>query len=68
MKVLRKESPAYSKYLNHFKKQFGDVVELVRLFINDSNQVYAAEWIDSKGVINFNSGYAIDLKVTVIVK
>jgi hypothetical protein len=50
----------YELSLNNFRKQFKDVVSITQLYVNKEGKVYAGEWIDSKGVINFNSGWAID--------
>ena len=56
----------YTKAFNAFKAQFKDVVRMTRLYVNDQNKVYAGEWIDSKGIINFNGGFAPDVVGTII--
>lgn len=50
----------YQKSLTNFRAQFKDVVEIRQLYVNAEGKVYAGEWLDSRGVINFNSGWAID--------
>lgn len=55
----------YQLALSAFQKQFNDVVSMKRIYINDENKVYAGEWLDSKGVHNFNSGYAPDVHIQV---
>jgi hypothetical protein len=67
MKALKKTSPTYQKVLNHFRKQFFDVVDLTKIFINSDDQVYAGEWIDSYGITNINSGYLPDLKTVILI-
>ena len=67
-KTLKKDSKTYTNALIHFRRQFKDVVKLTKLYLNDELQVIAGEWIDSKGVINFNSGYLIECKYTVTIK
>jgi len=52
MKKLRKSKPVYTKILNHFRKQYKDVSELLYLYITADNQICGGEWIDSKGVHN----------------
>lgn len=54
-KKLSKTKGSYQTALIHFRKQFKDVVELTKLYIGDG-KVVAGEWIDSNGVVNFNSG------------
>jgi hypothetical protein len=56
----------YDKSLTAFRKQFKDVVKINKLYVNDENKVYSAEWIDSNGVINFNGGYAPDVAKEII--
>lgn len=56
----------YQTSLTNFRKQFKDVVRITRLYVNDQNKVFAGEWIDSKGTINFNGGYAIDRVKTIV--
>lgn len=50
----------YESSLSKFRKQFKDVVCITKLYVNAEGKVFAGEWQDSKGVINFNGGYAID--------
>lgn len=64
-KKINRGSALYAKAMKVFGAQFGDVAEIVRLFVNNENQVYAAEWNDSKGMTNFNSGYAPDVKTII---
>lgn len=65
MRILRKSSPIYSLFLKRFQKQYGDVAELTKLYLNKEKKVYAGEWKDSEGVVNFNGGFAIDLEETI---
>ena len=67
MRTISKDSKVYLRALLSFRKQF-DVVEITRLFVNSDNQVYAGEWIDSKGVINTNCNTAPDYRFTIMVK
>ena len=55
----------YATSLNNFKSQFKDVVTMTKVYVNKDRKVFAGEWIDSKGVINFNGGYAIEAVKTV---
>jgi len=64
---IKKESKSYKKALSIFKLQYGDVIVIKKIFLNKDNKVYAGEWIDSKGVIHFNSGYLLDLEKTITV-
>lgn len=50
MKTLSKSKPFYQVALNHFKKQYKDVVELTYLKITSDNKICGGEWINSKGV------------------
>lgn len=54
-------SKLYQKAMIIFSRQYKDMVRITRLYVNKDGKVYAGEWIDSKGVINFNAGYALDL-------
>lgn len=58
----------YNQSLSHFRKQFTDVVSITKLYVNKDSKVYAGEWIDSKGNICFNSGYAPDVVKILIFK
>lgn len=58
----------YNKSLANFRAQFKDVASIQKLYVNASGKVYAGEWLDSQGVINFNGGYAPDLAKTIIFK
>jgi len=55
----------YEKHIEHFRKHYGDVVQLMELHVNSNNEVYSGIWIDSNGVINFCSGYTVDLVKTI---
>jgi len=67
-KVLRKDSATYAKYLANFRKQFPNISHLTKVYVNHQNQVFAGEWVDTKGVYNLNSGYAPDVKFTIYIK
>jgi hypothetical protein len=58
---IKRSTPFYTKTLEAFRKQFKDVAKMTRIYINEAGKVYAGEWVDSNGVINFNSGYAPDV-------
>ncbi len=51
---MNRKAKMYTKSLNHFRKQFKDVVELTKVYVRNG-QIVAGEWIDSKGVVNLNS-------------
>ncbi len=53
-KRLSRQTEMYKKALKHFRNQFKDVAELTKLYVSDK-AIVAGEWIDSKGIINFNS-------------
>jgi hypothetical protein len=63
MKTLSKSSKFYQTVLNHFRKQYKDVVELTSLEVTADNKICGGEWIDSKGV--FNIGHSIDAVNTI---
>lgn len=65
-KIVKRSHKFYNQSLTAFKRQFKDVVKINRIYVNKEKKVYAGEWIDSKGVINFNGGYAIDLWKTIV--
>lgn len=50
----------YEKVIAGMRKQYKDVAQIKELHINSAGKVFSAEWIDSKGIINFCGGYAID--------
>lgn len=56
----KKGGNTYNLALKNFSEQFKDIAEMKCIYINSDNKVYAAEWIDTRGVFNFNSGYAPD--------
>lgn len=60
-KEVKRNSEQYQKAIAAFSKQFKDVQKMTKLYINDENRVYAGEWIDSRGTINFNAGFAPDV-------
>lgn len=62
---LSRKTKGYKVALEAFRKQFKDVVSMTRVYINDQNKVYSGEWIDSKGVVNFNGGFAPDVVTTI---
>lgn len=67
IKISRAHS-FYSLSLANFRKQFKDIKELRKVYVNKENKVFAGEWIDSSNVINFNGGYAVDaVKVVLFV-
>lgn len=49
MKTLSKKKPFYQTALNHFRRQYKDVVELTALKITADNKVCGGEWVNSKG-------------------
>lgn len=61
----RRSNPLYEQALKAFRKQFKDVARIDKLYVNDKNKVYAGEWVDSKGVPNFNSGFAPDVAIDI---
>jgi hypothetical protein len=61
----KRSNPLYAQALAAFKKQFKDVIKITKLYVNDNNKIYAAEWIDSKGVPNFNTGFAPDVAIDI---
>ena len=50
MKALRKSHPFYQQVLNHFRKQYDDVVELTILKVTTDNQICGGEWVNSNGI------------------
>jgi hypothetical protein len=50
----------YASLLIHMRKQYKDVQSITEAHINEKGKVFSAQWIDSKGVINFCGGWAID--------
>ena len=56
----KKVKSFYETSLTNFKSQFKDVVRMTKVYVNSNGKVFAGEWIDSKNVINFNGGYAVD--------
>lgn len=72
VKTLTLQNPKskefYERSIANFRKQFKDVVEITKLYVNAEGKVYAGEWLDSRGVINFNGGFALDLAKTIIFK
>ena len=65
-KKLSKDSKTYKMVFNAINKQYGDVTQINKAFVNSNNQIFAAEWISSDLNINFNSGYAPDTVLTII--
>ena len=65
IKELKRNGKTHAAALINFRKQFKDVVKMTKLYINEERKVYAGEWIDSKGVINFNGGFAPDIFMTI---
>ena len=65
IKDLRRSGKTHAVALINFRKQFKDVVKMTKIYINEERRVYAGEWIDSKGVINFNGGFAPDIFMTI---
>lgn len=63
-----KNGKLYKKVLARIKKQFNSAETLTRAFINSDGVLYAAEWIDKNGVINFNSGYVPDIHKILVFK
>lgn len=55
-----KSKAYYDGLLDHMRKQYKDVVSITELHINASGKVFSAQWIDSKGVINFCGGWVVD--------
>ena len=64
--IINRSNPFYTTSLNNFRKQFKDVVSMNKVYVNSDKKVYAGEWIDSKGVVNFNGGHAPDVFKTVV--
>jgi hypothetical protein len=58
-------SATYNTSLAAFRKQFIDVVYITNVYVNKEGKVYAGEWYDSKGIVNFNGGYLLDLAKTI---
>lgn len=50
MKTLSKSKPFYQEALNHFKRQYIDVIELTSLKITKDNKICGGEWVNSKGI------------------
>lgn len=63
--TINRSNPFYTTSLNNFRKQFKDVVRMTKVYVNLEKKVFAGEWIDGNGVINFNSGYAPEVYKTV---
>lgn len=63
MKTLSKKTEFYQTVLNHFRKQYKDVSELIRLEITADNKICGGEWIDSKGDINL--GHSVDAVISI---
>jgi len=51
MATLSKSKPLYKKVLQHFRKQYKDVLELTILRIDEDNNICGGEWINSKDVV-----------------
>lgn len=64
-KTLKRSSQIYEHVITSFRKQFKDVIKINLIYLNDKNKVFAGEWIDSKGVLNFNGGFAPDVHKTI---
>lgn len=65
---MRRSNPFYAIALAKFQKQFKNCVTLRKLYVNSDNKVYAAEWLDKDGIINFNEGWILDCakEVTIV--
>lgn len=50
----------YAASLSNFRKQYKDVAEILALHVNAEGKVFSGEWLDSKNVVNFCGGYAVD--------
>lgn len=64
-KTLKRSHPFYTTCLTNFGKQYKNIAQIDRVFINDNNKVFAAEWVDTKGVANFIGGIYPDIKKTI---
>ena len=65
IKEVKRSGKTHAAALFAFRKQFKDVVKMTKIYINEEGKVYAGEWIDSKGVINFNGGFAPDIFMSI---
>jgi len=68
MKTLKKTTKTYAKAMATFNKQFGNVTEITKLYVNADGQIYAGEWLDSTGQVNFNSNYLPDCAQVITIK
>lgn len=63
-KTLKLSNPKakafYDLSMANFRKQYKDVEELTALHVNKNGKVFSGEWIDSKGIVNFCGGWAVD--------
>lgn len=65
-KEVKRTSKQHAHAMQMFSKQFKNIKHMNKLYINAENKVYAGEWIDINGVINFNGGYAVDVVKTIV--
>lgn len=50
----------YERVIAGMRQQYGDVVQITQLHVNGEGKIFSGEWINSKGVINFCGGFAVD--------
>jgi hypothetical protein len=49
IKQLSKSTPFYQEALKAFKKQYGDVAELISISVAKDNRLCGGQWINSAG-------------------
>lgn len=64
-KTLKRSHSFYKNCVDRFSSQYKDIAVMNRVFINANDKVFAAEWVDSKGVFNIIGGIYPDIVKTV---
>lgn len=64
-KILRRSHSFYKTAMINFSKQYKDIAKINRVFINKDKKVFAAEWVDGRGVYNIIGGIYPDIVKTV---
>lgn len=64
-KSIKRSHPFYATCMTNFGKQYKNIKQIDRVFINDNNKVFAAEWRDLKDVFNMIGGIYPDIKKTI---
>lgn len=64
-KRIKKSHSFYETCMTNFSKQYKNIAAITRVFINVDDKVFAAEWVDQKGVHNIIGGVYPDICKTV---